>query len=129
MFKRPHSAEDIHAISSSSLSMDAIASEDTLASQNSTNAQSERTNNNLSLFGASPSSMRNQEKQQHSQGRRMPPPSYQVQATSPSQQMMHNLPKIATTPMHTSTSAYMTSLSPFYNQSSGMYLPQYNYSG
>ncbi|CDY36049.1 BnaC03g41490D [Brassica napus] len=129
LIQRPHSAEDIHAISSSSLSMDAIASEDTLASQNSTNAQSERTNNNLSLFGASPSSMRNQEKQQHSQGRRMPPPSYQVQATSPSQQMMHNLPKIATTPMHTSTSAYMTSLSPFYNQSSGMYLPQYNYSG
>ncbi|CAN6820166.1 unnamed protein product [Brassica oleracea] len=129
LIQRPHSAEDIHAISSSSLSMDAIASEDTLASQNSTNAHNERTNNNLSLFGASPSSMRNQEKQQHSQGRRMPPPSYQVQATSPSQQMMHNLPKIATTPMHTSTSAYMTSLSPFYNQSSGMYLPQYNYSG
>nr|VDC94042.1 unnamed protein product [Brassica oleracea] len=50
VFKRPHSAEDIHAISSSSLSMDAIASEDTLASQNSTNAQSERTNNNLSLL-------------------------------------------------------------------------------
>ncbi|XP_013684947.2 pumilio homolog 5-like isoform X1 [Brassica napus] len=140
MIQRPHSAEDIHAISSSiaserlhesdisSLSMDAIASEDTLASQNSTNAQNERTKNNLSLFGASPSSMRNQEKQQHSQGRRMPPPSYQLQATFP-QQMMHNLPKTATTPMYTSTSAYMTSLSPFYNQSSGMYLPQYSYSG
>ncbi|RID71860.1 hypothetical protein BRARA_C03779 [Brassica rapa] len=92
--------------------------------------QNERTKNNLSLFGASPSSMRNQEKQQHSQGRRVPPPSYQVQATSaPQQMMMHNLPKTATTPMYTSTSAYMTSLSPFYNQSSGMYLPQYNYSG
>ncbi|CAN6997467.1 unnamed protein product [Brassica oleracea var. botrytis] len=144
LIQRPHSAEDIHAISSSiasestrrlhesdisSLSMDAIPSEDTLASQNSTDAQNERTNINLSLFGASPSSMRNQEKQQHSQGRRMPPPSYQVQATSPPQQMMHNLPKIATTPTYTSTSAYMTSLSPFYNQSSGMYLPQYNYSG
>ncbi|XP_013684950.2 pumilio homolog 5-like isoform X3 [Brassica napus] len=90
--------------------------------------QNERTKNNLSLFGASPSSMRNQEKQQHSQGRRMPPPSYQLQATFP-QQMMHNLPKTATTPMYTSTSAYMTSLSPFYNQSSGMYLPQYSYSG
>ncbi|XP_009135676.1 pumilio homolog 5 isoform X3 [Brassica rapa] len=92
--------------------------------------QNERTKNNLSLFGASPSSMRNQEKQQHSQGRRVPPPSYQVQATSaPQQMMMHNLPKTATTPMYTSTSAYMTSLSPFYNQSSGMYLPQYSYSG
>ncbi|XP_009135675.1 pumilio homolog 5 isoform X2 [Brassica rapa] len=132
MIQRPHSAEDIHAISSSiaserlhesdisSLSLDAIASEDTLASQNYTNAQNERTKNNLSLFGASPSSMRNQEKQQHSQGRRVPPPSYQVQATSaPQQMMMHNLPKTATTPMYTSTSAYMTSLSPFYNQSSG----------
>ncbi|CAH2053238.1 unnamed protein product [Thlaspi arvense] len=104
---------------------------------------------------------RNQEEQQ-SQGRRMPlqhtPPSYQVQPSSPQQMtyprmggtthdMMQSLPKIATgevhstfqsphglapPPMYTSTAAYMTSLSPFYNhnfQSSGMYLPQYNYSG
>ena len=87
------------------------------------------------------------------------PSSYQVQATSPQQMtyprmggsgthnMMQNLPRIATgevrssfqsphgltsPPMYTSTAGYMTSLSPFYNhnfQSSGMYLPQYNYSG
>ncbi|KAG5398169.1 hypothetical protein IGI04_019983 [Brassica rapa subsp. trilocularis] len=87
------------------------------------------------------------------------PSSYQVQATSPQQMtyprmggsgthdMMQNLPRIATgevhssfqsphgltsPPMYTSTAAYMTSLSPFYNhnfQSSGMYLPQYGYSG
>uniref|UniRef100_A0A1J3FST4 Pumilio-like protein 5 n=1 Tax=Noccaea caerulescens TaxID=107243 RepID=A0A1J3FST4_NOCCA len=99
---------------------------------------------------------------QEDQGRRMPlqytPSSYQVQASSPqqmnyprmnsgTQDMMQSLPKIATgevhstfqsphglapPPMYTSTAAYMTSLSPFYNhnfQSSGMYLPQYNYSG
>ncbi|KAG2294373.1 hypothetical protein Bca52824_041042 [Brassica carinata] len=71
--------------------------------------QNERTNN-LSVFVASPSSMRNQEEQQQSQGRRMP-----VQHTPP-QQMMQSLPKIAPTPMYTSTAAYM-------------YLPQYNYSG
>ncbi|KAL0717499.1 hypothetical protein Bca4012_066821 [Brassica carinata] len=129
MIQRPHSAgncpiaQDIHAISSSniasesinllretdsSLSMDAITTD--LASQSSTNdAQNERTNN-LSVFVASPSSMRNQEEQQQSQGRRMP-----VQHTPP-QQMMQSLPKIAPTPMYTSTAAYM-------------YLPQYNYSG
>ncbi|CAH8261161.1 unnamed protein product [Arabidopsis lyrata] len=83
------------------------------------------------------------------------PSSYQVQASSPqqmtyprmggTQDMMQSLPKIATgevhstfqsphglapPPMYTSTAAYMTSLSPFYHQnfqSSGMYLPQYNY--
>ncbi|XP_024015781.1 pumilio homolog 5 isoform X2 [Eutrema salsugineum] len=125
-----------------SLSMDAISSEDPfttgLSSQSSTNAQKERTNarlanhedNNLSVFGASsPSSAasrirRNQEEQQ-SQGRRMPvqytPSSYQVQPSSPQQMayprmggthdMMQSLPKIAT------------------GESSGMYLPQYNYSG
>ncbi|KAF8103972.1 hypothetical protein N665_0182s0078 [Sinapis alba] len=205
IIQRPHSAgnhpiaEDIHTISSGiapestrrlpesdvnllretdSLSMDAIASEDTyttdLGSQSSTNTQKERSNvrvashedNNLSAFGASgPSSaasrmMRSHEEQQ-SQGRRMPvqytPSSYQVQPSSPQQMtyprmggthdMMQNLPKIATgevhstfqsphgltsPPMYASTAAYMTSLSPFYNhnfQSSGMYLPQYNYSG
>ncbi|KAL0899574.1 hypothetical protein Bca101_083535 [Brassica carinata] len=200
IIQRPHSAgnhpitEDVHTFSSGlapestrrlpdsdvlretdSLSVDAIASEDTyttdLGSQSSTNTQKERSNarvashedNNLSAFGASgPSSaasrmMRNQEEQ----GRRMPvqytPSSYQVQASSPQQMtyprmggthdMMQNLPRIATgevhssfqsphgltsPPMYTSTAAYMTSLSPFYNhnfQSSGMYLPQYNYSG
>ncbi|VVA99019.1 unnamed protein product [Arabis nemorensis] len=85
------------------------------------------------------------------------PSSYQVQASSSQQMtyprmvgthdMMQSLPKIATgevhstfqsphglapPPMYTSTAAYMTSLSPFYHnnfQSSGMYLPQYNYSG
>ncbi|KAF8109688.1 hypothetical protein N665_0093s0041 [Sinapis alba] len=147
IIQRPHSAGNrpiIHNISSSiaserlpesdtnllretdSLSMDAIASGDhfttDLASQSFNNAQNEKTKN-LSVFGASPSSMRNQEKQQETQGRRMPvqytPPSYQAQATSP-QQMMHTLPKIATglasPPIYTSTSAYM-------------YLTQYNYSG
>ncbi|KAJ0264549.1 Pumilio 5 [Hirschfeldia incana] len=201
IIQRPHSAgnhpiaEDIHTISSGiapessrrlpesdvnllretdSLSMDAIASEDTYTTESSTNTQKERSNvrvashedNNLSAFGASgPSSaasrmMRNN---QEEQGRRMPvqytPSSYQVQPSSPQQMtyprmgggtqdmMMQNLPKIATgevhssfqsphgltpSPMYTSTGAYMTSLSPFYNhnlQSSGMYLPQYGYSG
>ncbi|KAL1197730.1 Pumilio-like protein 5 [Cardamine amara subsp. amara] len=85
------------------------------------------------------------------------PSSYQVQASLPQQMtyprmggthdMMQTLPKMATgevhsnfqsphglapSPMYTSTAAYMSSLSPFYHQnfqSSGMYLPQYNYSG
>ncbi|XP_023641114.1 pumilio homolog 5 isoform X2 [Capsella rubella] len=125
-----------------SLSMDAITSEDPfsadLGSQSSANAQKERLNgrrashedSNPSVFGASPPSSaasrirRNQDDQQ-SQGRRLPlqytPSSYQVQASSPqqmtyprmggTQDMMQSLPKIAT------------------GESSGMYLPQYNYSG
>ncbi|CAH8328888.1 unnamed protein product [Eruca vesicaria subsp. sativa] len=107
------------------------------------------------------SRMRGNQEEQQSPGRRMPvqytPSSYQVQASPPQQMtyprmggthdMMQNLPRIATgevhssfqsphgltsPPMYTSTAAYMTSLSPFYNhnfQSSGMYIPQYNYSG
>ncbi|XP_018491328.1 pumilio homolog 5 isoform X2 [Raphanus sativus] len=106
--------------------------------------------------------MRNQEEQQSQGRRvpvQYTPSSYQVQASSPQQMtyprmggthdMMQNLPRIATGEVHSSfqspphglpsphmytssTAAYMTSLSPFYNhnfQSSGMYLPQYNYSG
>ncbi|CAN8258685.1 unnamed protein product [Cochlearia groenlandica] len=104
------------------------------------------------------SRMRRNQEDQQSQGRRMPlqytPSSYQVQG-SPGQQMnyprmgdmMQSLPNNATgevhstfqsphglapPPMYSSTGAYMSSLSPFYQnnfQSSGMYLPQYNYSG
>ncbi|CAG7876944.1 unnamed protein product [Brassica rapa] len=123
-----------------SLSMEAIASEDPftseLSSQSSTNTQNERSNarvgsredNNLSAFGASgPSSAASRMRGNQEEPRRMPvqytPSSYQVQATSPQQMtyprmggsgthdMMQNLPRIAT------------------GESSGMYLPQYGYSG
>ncbi|XP_009145655.1 pumilio homolog 5 isoform X1 [Brassica rapa] len=119
-------------------------------------------NNLSAFGASGPSSAASRMRGNQEEPRRMPvqytPSSYQVQATSPQQMtyprmgggthdMMQNLPRIATgevhssfqsphglasPPMYTSTAAYMTSLSPFYNhnfQSSGMYLPQYGYSG
>ncbi|XP_010545492.1 PREDICTED: pumilio homolog 5 [Tarenaya hassleriana] len=113
------------------------------------------TRDDLSAYSVSPSNdsrMRKNQEEQQSHGRRLslqyPSSSHQLQASAPqltygfTENTLQNLSKLSkpeihsnftsprlTTPLYTSTAAYMNS--PFYQnfQPSGMYIPQYNYSG